>query len=68
MEEARTLTKENAVEIAEWCDGILVEELDSLDHSATSPGINLMCVVSVQRASVGDVIIRGHDGKFRIYK
>lgn len=69
MQESRTLTHANAKEVAEWCEGILVDEHDALDHSVTSPGINLAVAGgTVQRASLNDVIIRLNDGQFVIFK
>ena len=67
MIEARTLTGANAEEIAEWCGGIVVNEHDALDHSVVSPGINLQCGNEIERASVGDVIVK-QDGVFRVVK
>lgn len=67
MLESRTLTALNAEEVAEWCRGIVVTEHDPLDHSATSPGINLQCGDEVKRASVGDNIIC-RNGVFEVLK
>lgn len=66
--EARTLTAENAAELAEWCGGRLVTEIDALNHSATSPGINVPCGDEVERASVGDTILRNSHGHFQVLK
>lgn len=66
--EARTLTAENAHEISEWCGGMVVQEHDALDHSKIQPGVNLQCGDEVKRASVGDMVIRLHDGTFELYK
>lgn len=66
--EARTVTEKNASDIAEWCGGNLVIEHDALDHSVTSPGINLLCGEEVKRASVGDIVIRNNDGTFSVFK
>lgn len=66
--EARTLTHENAAEVAEWCNGKIVKEHDALNHSVTSPGINIQCGDEIKRASVGDVVIRKSDGTFEVYK
>lgn len=65
---ARTLTAENARDVAEWCKGQLVTEHDALDHSVTSPGINLRCGDEIKRASVGDIIILQNNGEFTIFK
>lgn len=66
--EARNLTANNAAELAHWCSGMLVKEHDALDHNKVSPGINVLTADGVQRASVGDTIIRNNDGTFRIFK
>lgn len=66
--EAKTLTQNNALELAAWCQGRAVVEHDALDHSKTSPGINVPTVDGVERASLGDMIIRNNDGSFRIFK
>lgn len=66
--QARTLTAVNVMEIAEWCNGLIVTEHDALDHSAVSPGINLRCGDEVKRASVGSVIICKFDGTFDVLR
>lgn len=66
--EARNLTEKNAQELAHWCGGRVVKEHDALDHGSWTPGINVPVRDGVQRASVGDTIIRGNDGKFEIFK
>lgn len=65
--ESRVLTRSNGEELAEWCGGILVVEHDALIHENTLPGINVPVGDDVQRASVGDMIIRNHDGTFRVF-
>jgi hypothetical protein len=66
--EARTLSKDNGWELADWCGGNLVAEHDALDDSKVSPGINVPVGDDVQRASMGDTIIRKNDGTFEIFK
>lgn len=66
--EARTLTENNAAELADWCGGRLVMEHDALDDDKTSPGINVLVDGDVRRASVGDTLICKNDGTFRIIK
>lgn len=67
-EEAKTLTQVNAEQIAEWCGGRAVVQHDALDHDRTTPGVNVPVGEEVQRAQVGDMVIRKHDGSFRIAK
>lgn len=66
--EGRLLTKDNSAEIAEWCGGRMVPEKDSLTGLPVGIGINLLCGDEVKRASVGDVIIRNHNGTFDVNK
>jgi len=66
--EARTLTEDNVWELADWCGGNAVVEYDALDDNKTSPGINVPVGDDVQRASLGDTIIRKADGSFQIFK
>lgn len=66
--EARTLTAENAAALERWCGGKLVTEYDALDPTKTSPGINVPVGDGVERASVGDTLIRKNDGTFEIFR
>lgn len=66
--EAKTLTADNAAELAEWCGGRAVMEHDALNPAQSSPGINVPVGDDVKRASMGDMIIRNNDGTFRIFK
>jgi hypothetical protein len=68
VSEAKIVTRENALAIANWCRGKPVVEHDALDHSITSPGINVPIKGGVKRASLGDMIIRNDDGTFEILK
>jgi hypothetical protein len=64
--EAKTLDQNNAEHIATWCGGRAVVQHDALDHDSTAPGVNVPVGDSVERAQVGDTVIRNHDGSFRI--
>jgi hypothetical protein len=67
--EARVLTRDNALQVAAWCKGRVVGEQDALDTSVLTPGINLQVHTGdIQRASMGDTIIRRNDGTFEIFK
>jgi len=66
--QARTLTEKNAAELAAWCGGKSVVEHDALDDEKTSPGINVPTRDGVERASLGDSIIKNHDGTFGVFK
>lgn len=65
--ESRTLSVANAAEVAEWCEGVLVEEKDPFDSSKITPGINLQCGPDVKRASLGDTIVRYICGTFDVH-
>lgn len=66
--EARILTQENASHLAEWCGGKLVNEQDAISPHVNTPGINVPVGEGVERASLGDTIIRKNDGTFEVYK
>lgn len=66
--ESRVVTTENAQEIADWCGGKHVIQHDALDHKGVTPGINIPVGKNVERAQVGDIVIRNHDGSFQILK
>lgn len=65
---ARTLSSNNAHELAAWCGGRVVVEHDALDHDKTQLGINVPCKDEVKRASLGDMIIHKGDDSFDVYK
>lgn len=58
--EAVRLTPENAEEVAEWCRGYLVEEIDPFSGERF-PGINLPTYLGVARVSCGDYVVK-HEG------
>ena len=62
--EAIQLTKENIQEVAEWCVGQEVKEIDSLDNSKTYVGLNFISWDGMARASEGDYIIKDPLGNF----
>lgn len=65
--EARNVTPHNTEELAQWCGGLAVDQFDSVDGTKR-PGLNVPTMLGVQRAQVGDTIIRSHDGVFEIVK
>lgn len=70
MYDVRTVTAANAAELARWCGGRLVTEMNDEDPSKTQPGINVPIDFIngvAARASVGDVIIE-HNGSFKVQK
>lgn len=66
--EARTLSQENASFLAAWCGGKLVNEQDAISPHINTPGINVPTANGVERASMGDTIIRKSDGTFEVFK
>lgn len=66
--EAKTVSLMNVGLVAAWCEGKLVTEHDSLDHSVTNPAINLQTESGIERAYVGDTIIKNHNGTYQIWK
>lgn len=70
MYDARTVTAANAAELAKWCGGRLVTEMNDEDPSKTQPGINVPIDLIngiADRACVGDVIIECN-GIFSVQK
>lgn len=66
--EAAQVTADNAEEIAAWCGGFTVEEIDPFDSEARQPGINVPCEYGNERASVGHFVFKASNGDFRIRK
>lgn len=66
--EARTVSASNVEEVAVWCMGVVVEEHDAFDHTATNPAINLRTETEIERAHIGDTIIKNNSGTFQIWK
>lgn len=66
--EARPVSERNIAVVAEWCGGVVVMEHDAIDHSITNPALNLETVNGIERAHVGDIIVRNSDGTFEICK
>lgn len=64
----RVLTADNAEEMAAWCGGRAVVQHDALDDASTTTGVNVPVGDRVERAQVGDMVIRDNDGSFRILK
>jgi hypothetical protein len=62
------LTEANAEDLAVWCGGRAVVQHDALDNDRTTAGVNVPTKQGVQRAQVGDLIVRQNDGTFRIEK
>ena len=60
------LTKENVKEVAVWCGGREVEEIDALDPEKTYVGLNLSSWSGMVRASEGDYIIKDSLDTFHV--
>lgn len=61
--EARCLTPDLAEDIADWCGGTLVEEINPGTDEKT-PGINVPTMDGPARASMNDWILKGSLGDF----
>lgn len=66
--EARVVSASNIEEVAEWCGGKVVTEIDDLDRSVTNPAMNLRTIKEIERAHIGDTIIKNHNGTFQLWK
>jgi hypothetical protein len=62
--QATQLSPATAKDLAEWCGGQLVEELDAEDPSKKFVAINIPTLEGVMRASEGDFVIKGVKGEF----
>ena len=54
--EAHQLTNGNCDQVAEWCNGLLVD--------AVQPTIQIMTLEGIMTARCGDYIIKGVEGEF----
>lgn len=55
--EAVRLNEDNAAEVAAWCNGTLIEEIDPEHPEETQPGINFQTPQGMQRASLHMYVI-----------
>jgi hypothetical protein len=61
--EAIQLTPSNVQEVAEWCGGMVVEEIDPQDNSKLV-ALNIPTLEGPVRASENDFVIKGSGGQF----
>lgn len=54
---AEQLTSENADELARWCNGVVVEEIDPEDESNKYLGLNVPSFDGVVRVSEGAYLV-----------
>lgn len=66
--ESRIVTVRNVDELSQWCGGRVVVQQDALNPNSTHPAINVQTDEGVERAQVGDMLIRNHDGSFAVIK
>lgn len=62
--EAVRLTEDNATEVAAWCGGTLIEEIDPEHPEETQPGINFNTHMGMKRASLHMYVVRTGDHFF----
>jgi hypothetical protein len=60
---ARRFTNPNDIDLAAWCDGELIRNIDE-DGQTTHAQIDIATLEGVMSALVGDWIIRGVQGEF----
>lgn len=60
-------TPTNAEALAAWCGGKVSEEIDALDPEKKTLAVNFQAKDSVERAYVGDLLIRG-DGYYSVHR
>lgn len=65
-QEARTLSSNNATELAHWCGGVVVPQYNALDDEKVAVAVNVPTEDGVQRAQPGDTIIEIYHNTFRI--
>ena len=56
--EAVRLTEDNAEQMAAWCKGTIIEEIDPEHPEEMQPGINFQTPQGMRRASLHDYLIR----------
>jgi hypothetical protein len=61
--QAVSITKDNVEEVAIWCGGEPVTEIDALHKTVTYVGINVPTVNGVERASETDFIFKNPRGE-----
>lgn len=64
--EAEQLTSDNVAEVAYWCNGHTVEEIDALDDSKTFAALNVFTLNGPKRAQEGDYIVKFPAGNFLV--
>lgn len=62
------VSETNAEQIAAWCGGRAVVQHDALDPDKLIPGVNVPVGDKVERAMIGDIVIRKNDGSYEIVK
>jgi hypothetical protein len=65
--EAIQLTKENAEEVAAWCGGHIIEEVNPADHEDVYVGINFPTLDGNKRISEGQMLVRSSAGHFMVH-
>lgn len=66
--EAKLVSESNLREVAAWCGGVLVDEIDPFDSAVTNLAFNFRTITGVERAHAGDTVIRNHNGTFQLWK
>lgn len=66
--ETRQVSEANIREVAAWCGGVIVTEIDPFDSAVTNLAFNLQTIKEIERAHIGDTIVRNHNGTFQLWK
>lgn len=66
--QAHMLSGDNVTVIADWSRSLIVDEIDAVNPESTFPALNVQCRDDVQRASLGDYVIKHEDGTFSVKK
>jgi hypothetical protein len=64
--EALQLTQKTAQEIADWCGGVVIEEIDPTDSTKRYVGVNIPTMMGVIRAQEGMFVLRNNRNEFKI--
>lgn len=63
---AEVLKHDNGMELAHWCHGKPVTEIDAFDDALTFMGINVPTLTGTKRLSEGDYLVQSENGYFHV--
>lgn len=65
---ARQFTADSITIVSVWCGAEVVAEHDALDYGMTFQALTVPTLDGPKRASQGDYVVRGPDGRFDVMK